>query len=170
MDIQGFFENAMAREIPPLIPLPPISLSVLGFDLGASGIKRMAGCIPLGLPDWRWPRDRIPAEDGTVDVVHAYHFLEHLSGEDAISLLREIERVIRPGAPINICVPYYNSSMQAHDLTHKSFWNEATFSNLFNNPMYDPAGPWKLKVHALFIMGIVERNMALLAQLVKEGE
>jgi len=164
MDIQHFFKIGLSRDIPQLIPLPEGDF--VGVDIGASGTKKiMPVCV--GLPDWRWPRDNLPFQDDTVDVATAFHFLEHLSGEDAISMLREIERVLKPGGVVNVVVPYYNSSMQAHDLTHKSCYNESTFDNLFNCAYYDIAGNWSLKIHAQFIMGIVERNMALFAQLIK---
>jgi SAM-dependent methyltransferase len=164
LSIQQLFKQGMARTIPSL--LGP-SAGWDGFDLGASGEKVMDGCEGLGLPDWFFPRDAIPAANNTVDIVHAYHFLEHLSGEVAIDLLREVERVLVPGGIMNICVPYYNSSMQAQDLTHKSVWCETTFQTLFDNKYYDPAGKWRLRVHTQFIMGVVERNLALFVQLVK---
>lgn len=166
LTIQQLFKQGMSRDIPEL--LEPDDLRN-GYDLGASGSKVMLGCDPLGLPDWSFPRDPIPADDGTADVIHAYHFLEHLTGEDAIKLLREAERVLVVGGVMNICVPYYNSSMQAQDLTHKSVWCETTFQTLFDNKYYDPAGQWRLRVHTQFIMGIVERNLALFVQLVKEA-
>lgn len=161
--LNDFFQLAMDRTVPePLVPEPGLS-----FDLGASGTKVAPGATPLGLPDWRWPRDRIPADDNSVTCIHAYHFLEHLSGEDAIAMLREIERVLVPGGVVNFCMPYYNTSLAGHDLTHKSSWNEDTFRNLFKNDYYDMAGEWKLRVHFVVIMGIVERNIALLGQLTK---
>jgi len=164
MDIQEFFKIGLARDIPQLIPKPEGEF--VGIDIGASGIKKTLP-ICVGLPEWSWPRDKLAHDDESVDIVHAFHFLEHLSGEDAISMLREVERVLKPGGVLNVVVPYYNSSMQAHDLTHKSCYNESTFDNLFGQQYYDMAGKWKLKIHAQFIMGIVERNMALFVQLVK---
>jgi hypothetical protein len=174
LSIQQLFKQGMDRDIPDLKFIPDAVVPAgdwLAFDLGASGEKVMEGCEGLGLPDWFFPRDPIPANDGSVHLIHAYHFLEHLPGEDAIKLLRDVERVLVPGGIMNICVPYYSSSMQAQDLTHKSVWCETTFQTLFNNGYYDPAGPqpWRLKVHAQFIMGIVERNLALFVQLVKEA-
>jgi SAM-dependent methyltransferase len=170
LTIQQLFKQGMDRDIPELRYIPDAVVPVggwLAFDLGASGEKVMEDCEGLGLPDWEFPRDAIPSDDNTVDVIHAYHFLEHLSGEDAIKLLREVERVLIPGGIMNICVPYYSSSMQAQDLTHKSQWCETTFQTLFENAYYDPAGKWRLRVHTQFIMGIVERNLALFVQLVK---
>lgn len=163
-DLQELFWFGMMREIPPLLP-PPAGLV---FDIGASGLKKAPGAVALGLPEWCWPRDAIPAGAETVGVVHCYHFLEHLSGEDAIAMLREFERVLVPGGVVNFCIPYYNSNLAAHDLTHKSSWCEDSFTNLFKNSYYDPAGSWRLKQHFCVIMGIVERNIVLVGQLVKE--
>lgn len=167
--IQDLFMLGMKREIKPLLP---IKKGGLAFDLGASGTKVAEGAIPLGLPDWRFPLHPIPAEDESVDTIHAYHFLEHLAGEDAIALLVEAQRVLKKGGVFQFCIPYYKSNIASHDLTHKSFWTETTFQNLFRNQFYDPTAgsvaEWKLSIHAVFIMGIVERNIALLGQLVKE--
>lgn len=167
MDIQKFFKLGLDRDIPPLLknPRPNFSREI---DLGASGTKKT---LPeaIGAPDWFWPRDPLPAEEESVGLFHCFHFLEHLSGEDAIALLRAMERTLVPGGVISIVVPYYNSSMQAHDLTHKSQYNEGTFPNLFKNAYYDMAGEWQLTLHTQFIMGIVERNLALFVQLTKGG-
>jgi hypothetical protein len=100
-------------------------------------------------------------------MIHAYHFMEHLEGVHVILFLREAERVLIEGGIVNYCVPYYSSGLQAQDLTHKSFWNEDTFKNLFDNTYYNPAGDWLLKVHFQIIVGVVERNLALIGQLVK---
>lgn len=164
MDIQHFFKIGLARDIPQLLTPPAEGLQI---DLGASGIKKTLP-IAIGAPDWLWPRDPLPCEPGSVALFHAFHFLEHLTGEDAIHLLRDMETALVPGGVINIVVPYYNSSMQAHDLTHKSCYNESSLPNLFNNGYYSAAGEWQLRVHTQFIMGIVERNLALFVQLTKD--
>lgn len=166
MSFQTLFQLAMKR---PLMEIT--SKSGLVFDIGASGRWSVPGAIAMGAPKWVWPRDLIPAEPGTVDAVHAYHFMEHLTGEDAILFLQEVQRVLKPGGALYFCVPYYNSGLMAQDLTHKSAWNEETFRNLFNNTSYDPlAGTgfdWKLMVNFQIIAGIVERNISLIGQLVK---
>ena len=171
LTIQQLFKQGMSRDIPNLLDVSTYQLlsgKMIGLDLGASGDKKMIGCKALGLPQWAFPRDQIPAEERSVHLIHAYHFLEHLAGDEVILLLREVERVLVPGGVMNICVPYYSSSLQAQDLTHKSVWCETTFQTLFNNNYYDPAGKWQLRVHTQFIMGIVERNLALFVQLVKD--
>ena len=163
MTFQDLFLFAMKRPLNNLMVVPGPS-----FDLGASGRYRVPGSIALGLPDWSFPRDNIPAKDETVAMVHCFHFLEHLSGENAIYLLREVERVLIKGGVMNYCMPYYNSNLMAQDLTHKSAWNEESFRNLFENKFYDPAGDWDLKVNFQIIAGIVERNLSLIGQLVKQ--
>jgi len=159
---QDLFAFAMKRNLPSLL-----SVSGPSFDLGASGKFKVPGSVALGLPDWAFPRDNIPAKDDSVAMVHCFHFLEHLKGDDAIAMLREIERVLIPGGVLNFCMPYYNSSIQAQDLTHKSFWTEESFRTIFDNHYYDMAGSWRLKVHFQLICGIVERNMVLVGQLVR---
>lgn len=43
--------------------------------------------------------------DGTVDVIHSEHFLEHLLLDDAITLLKECRRIIKPDGVVRISVP-----------------------------------------------------------------
>lgn len=117
--------------------------------------------------EWVFPQD-LPFDDDSVGAVHAHQFLEHFDGDDAIGILREIERVLVPGGVAFITVPYQGSSHWGQALDHKSSWNEETWNWLFNNEYYDHQGePWQLKVHACFIMGIVIRNLDLFTQLVK---
>jgi SAM-dependent methyltransferase len=117
--------------------------------------------------EWIYPQD-LPFDDESVGAVHAHQFLEHFDGDDAIGILREIERVLVPGGVAFITVPYQGSSHWGQALDHKSTWNEETWNWLFNNEYYDHQGePWRLRVHACFIMGIVIRNLDLFTQLVK---
>jgi hypothetical protein len=166
MDFESLFKLGLDRELPQLLE-PPAGTSI---GLGESGSKRTSD-ICLGLPDWVWPRDNIPAKDDSVAIVHAYHFMEHITGEDAIGLLAEVERVLMPGGIFQFCIPYAKAEIAFQDLTHKSFWTESSFRMLMQNPYYDPSNrgqPWRLRQHYLVIAGIVERNLCLLGQLVKE--
>lgn len=163
MKFQELFRQGMKRSMPELLEFDGIAL-----DIGATGRAVVHGATPLGLPDWVFPLNRIPYDNATVSTIYAYHFLEHLSGNEAIYFLREAERVMIPGHSVmNFCIPYYSSNLQAQDLTHKSCWSEHTFKTLFDNPWYDPAGTWELRVHTIMIAGIVERNLALIGQLVR---
>jgi hypothetical protein len=168
MKVQDLFKLAMKRGLPDLITNDDMQGTIINVGAGDSFIE---GATNIDKPKWSWPEsNHLPCHNETVKTIHAYHFLEHLSGEDAITMLLEFQRVLKPGGTINFLVPYYNSSMQAQDLTHKSFWNETTFQTLFRNKYYDPNGlthSWKLSVHFQVIIGIVERNLALMGQLVK---
>lgn len=47
----------------------------------------------------------LPFESGVVQYIYTSHFLEHLYRADAIRLLRECHRVLKPGGIIRISVP-----------------------------------------------------------------
>jgi hypothetical protein len=169
MDFQYLFALGMKRNLPDLLACD----EGLRFDVGASGKYRVPGTRALGPPDWVFP-DEIPAADDSVGEVHAYHFLEHLSGADAVAFLREVERVLIPERGVfSFSIPYYSSILAVQDLEHKSFWCEESFRKLFEEETYthhEFAGadkPWKLRVHFLLIAGVVARNLALVGQLVK---
>ena len=51
-------------------------------------------------------RKRIPLDSDSCALVYAEHFLEHLDyPEPAMSLLREVRRILRPGGVVHIGVP-----------------------------------------------------------------
>jgi len=160
------FTLGMDRAIPEaLYDYDPESHKVL--NLGP-GNKQIYGARPLEFPEWDAESDAIPCEDESVSQIHAYHFLEHLS--DPRFVLSECQRVLRPGGHISIVVPYYTSNMAFQDLDHKSFFTEDTWKTLFNNPYYDKncnGVDWMFEVHLNVIMGIAERNLALVTQLRK---
>ena len=47
----------------------------------------------------------LPFQDGEVDEIYAGHFLEHLTPADALALLRECHRALRPGGKLGVVVP-----------------------------------------------------------------
>lgn len=164
MKFQTLFALGMKRHLPEI----ESRTHGLKLDIGSSGRFHVPGAMTLGLPDWEWPRDRLPCDDGSVCEIHCYHFLEHLTGADVISFLQEAQRVLTYGGVLSYVVPYYSSSLQAQDLTHKSAWTEETFKTLFANYSYKPSDvPWNLHVGFQLIAGINERNMALIGQLTK---
>jgi hypothetical protein len=106
-----------------------------------------------------------------VATIHRYHFLGHLSGDDAVLFLREVERVLIPeSGVINFAIPYFSSVLMSQNLQHKSFWCEETFRTLFEDDTYENYGTWRLTVHFLMIGGIVNRNLALAGQIIKSDE
>lgn len=160
--IQDLFKIGMAREIPELLK----KYGGVQLNIGAGNYKILENTVPIDFPDWDARIDPLPYQKDSVDVIHCYHFLEHM--EKPVDILKEFERVLKVGGYANIVVPYYNSHLQAKCLDHKSMFNESTWDNLFNQYSYDNlSGEWKLRVHTTFIMGVEEKNLALLTQLVK---
>jgi len=149
----------------------PISGITIG--IGESGEKKSLADMYLGLPNWNFPKNPIPTSDGKVLMMHCYHFLEHLTGEDAILFLKEVQRVLMYGGIFQYGVPYYTSELAYQDLTHKSFWTESSFKMLMNNPYYDPETTgfkWELELQSQCIIGVVGRNLMLIGQLIKKGK
>lgn len=94
------------------------------INLG-SGYKRIDGyinidgdsnCKPDFLVDLE--KDKLPFEDNSVDEILAHHILEHI-GNGFFNLLKEIYRVCKNGAVINITVPHMNHDIFKIDPTHK---------------------------------------------------
>jgi len=170
--IQDLFLWGMDRVVPQLLT-PPKGVQI---NLGPGNVKNIPNTVGVGRLhelkteiEWEFP-EPIPFEDGTVSAVHAYHFMEHFSGEDCLKILREMQRVLIPGGVAFICTPYPDTPGYWRALDHKSAWCEETWNWVFENPYYDGGAevPWELRLHACFIMGIVERNRALFSQLIKK--
>lgn len=163
--IQQMFELGMKREIPALLPEPDLTDS-LKLNLCA-GNSVIAGTEVVDYPSWDADKDQLPFEDNSVDFIHAYHCFEHF--KEPVAVLQECQRVLKRGGVIQIVVPYYSSQLQAQDLDHKHAFSEETWKTLLRNKYYNKNQiEWKLHVHANFIMGIVERNVALFTQIQKE--
>lgn len=163
MNIQELFKIGMKRDIPELLPSDGYQL-----ELGP-GFTPVKGddVIYLDLPHWNADTDAIPYGDDTFNVVHAYHFLEHV--KDPGIVLRDIQRVLVPGGHVNIVVPHYKSDLAFEDLDHKHFFTEQSWRKLMNNNGYDKHNKgWRLNVHANFIMAVDYRNLSIFTQLVKQ--
>lgn len=139
------------------------------LNLGA-GNKHIEGAVSLDA-DNGWLAPYLDEYiDNSVQGIYAYHFFEHLSKNDLIVMLRECERVLHPGRCINFLVPYYSSQIAFMDIDHKLFFNEKTFPTIFQNKYYSGTrdnNEWALCVHMQMIMGLEERNVALVGQLIK---
>ena len=163
MTIQELFLLVADREIPDLLPMPEGT----HLNIGA-GSKLIPNTIALDLPSWNANTDNLPYNNKTISGIHCYNFLEHI--DDPIDMLKEFERVLIIGGVLNIGVPHYNSQGAFHDLTHKHFFSEDTWKTLFHNEYFDPSQghKFKFKIGANFAIGIAERNLFLITQLIKE--
>lgn len=171
--IQDFFKYGLDRDIPDLLA-PPEGMHL---NLGPGKRKIVHGTVGVGFPgpmtDVVWDANATPLDElfghETIAAIHCYQFIEHFSGPHAVRLLKEMENILMQDGVIYIACPYYKSAMAYQALDHRSWWNEEIWHWLFGNEYYDDheSEPWRLQVHACFIMGIVERNINLFTQLVK---
>jgi hypothetical protein len=161
--IIGTFERGMSLKVEDY-QLPPVEGERINLGAGSQHIN---GVTPLDKPEWEAPL--LPYGDETVAAVHAYHFLEHLDFDMLLAQLREIERVLMYEGVFNYVVPFWNSQLAHQDLDHKTFWAETTFENLFRNPYYRDRqdGAWQFEIKPQIIMGVADRNLVVVGQLVK---
>jgi SAM-dependent methyltransferase len=69
--------------------------------------------VPRSQIEIAWPtnvkiadlRKRLPFDDGSFDAVYSSHTLEHLYRDQALALLKECHRVLRPGGVCRMLVP-----------------------------------------------------------------
>lgn len=66
----------------------------------------------------------LPFPDNKFDLVYASHSLEHVS--DLQSVMRELWRIMKPGAQLCILAPYYLMSVNFANPYHKQAFNEHT--------------------------------------------
>ena len=98
------------------------------------GMHKIPGAIGLditALPDvdvvMDLDKDKLPFADNTFDIVYAYHVLEHL--RNLSDVLAEIHRVCKPGAVVDILVPYYTCVGAFGDPTHVRFFTYRTLEH-----------------------------------------
>ena len=154
----------MKRSAPDLLPFVD-GLPVL--NLGA-GKKLVEGTTPFDADRGWWVGDRLPFEDGTVGGAYAFHFMEHLTKTDILNLMDELTRVFAPGASLVAVTPHWSSEMAHQDIDHKSFWGETTWNNLLHE-QYDGTMKrgYPFRIHVSLIMGVVQRNLVTVSQIVR---
>jgi SAM-dependent methyltransferase len=161
--LEEMFRLATARQTPDWLPDPEGPILNIGH-----GNKLIDNANHLDLPQWdadmKMP---VPFRDGYFSAIYAMHFMEHI--REPIWMMREFQRVLAVGGHLNIGVPYYSSQCAFQDLDHKTFWCEETWKHIFSQEYYAKGHEgWKFSIGANYIMGIVERNMMLITQLIRE--
>ena len=73
-------------------------------------------------------------EDNSIDVIHAYHFLEHIN--DLEFFMSEIFRVLNVDGKFVGTVPHFSNPYFYSDYTHKSFWGLYTLSYFSKNTLF----------------------------------
>ncbi|CAA6811365.1 MAG: Unknown protein [uncultured Sulfurovum sp.] len=78
-------------------------------------------------------------ENNSVDIIHAYHFLEHL--EDLEFFMSEIFRVLKKNGRLIGTVPHFSNPYFYSDYTHKSLWGLYTLSYFTKNNLFKRTVP-----------------------------
>ncbi len=121
-------------------------MEIKKLNLG-SGLKPFRGFINLDIKKYpgvdvvhdleKFP---YPFKDNTFDYVHAEDVIEHLTNIPEV--MKEIHRISKPGAVVEIKVPYFRSESAFDDPTHKTFFTYKTFDH-FTNKIH-PEVPMKI--------------------------
>lgn len=68
--------------------------------------------LDIGTAPWPW-------EDGSVEEIHASHFLEHLTAMQRVHFMNEAFRVLKDGGKATIITPHWASNRAYGDFTHQ---------------------------------------------------
>ena len=103
-------------------------------------------------------RERLPFEDNSVDHVFSSHTFEHIRNPQ--NILKEIVRVCRHGALVEIWTPYLKSN-DAFVLGHINFYNESIWNHIcFEHDdvwLTDAPGRFEMKrYHYVLFPGILD--------------
>lgn len=162
-DLSSFFHLAMMREIP---AFAPGRQELRRFNIGA-GNKHIIGAEELDLPEYDANIDRIPAEAESIGVIYCLGTLDHLT--NVPFFMKECQRVLAPGGTLNISVAFYKSNLAFEDPYHHSWFTENTWKKLFEKQYWKPDDfEWKFRIGINLIIGVQERNLIVLTQLIKE--
>lgn len=165
MRLLDYFNSGMKQQVAEFIEPPDgpqVNLGAGSHILpGVDNLDRSSG----------WKAPLLPYDDDSVAAIYAFHFMEHLPGDVVIAQLKEIERVLMRDGILVTVTPHWSCELAHQDLDHKSFWSESTYRNLMINPHYSGSerspDRWNLILLSSMIMGVVDRNLVVVSQLVK---
>jgi predicted SAM-dependent methyltransferase len=113
----------------------------MNIHLGC-GKHPLPGWINLDLELGHDLRNGIPAPNASADLIWAEHFIEHLKKEDALALLKDCFRVLKPHGEISLVTPdlkflaraYLENNLKAFDrIAH--VWAPLTSCDMMNQGM-----------------------------------
>lgn len=125
----------------------------------------------LDRPGWEAPILGDYSRESCAEI-HMYHFLEHLSPDDAITMLKECERVLQPKGLVYITVPHAMVPLAYQAPDHKSYWTEEGFQDTFYSAGYDSGygHMWDLNISWMMVAGVKWSNLCVHVQLIKDRE
>jgi predicted SAM-dependent methyltransferase len=120
----------------------PLGRTILDLGCGPNKIHGALGVDMRAVPgvdlicDIEQP---LPFTASSVDVVWLRHVIEHV--RNLIGLMEEVYRISRPGAVVEIIVPYYTSRGAFRDPTHVRYITEDTFQ------YFEPPTDYGVRTH-----------------------
>jgi SAM-dependent methyltransferase len=92
----------------------------------------------------------LPFADDRFDLVETHHVLEHI--DRFIPLMEELHRTCKPGARLEIAVPYFASPAFWLDPTHKRKFNIDTFATAFTGDNHLSSARFRIVKRKLFYL------------------
>lgn len=155
------------------------------IQLGA-GFKIIDGWENFEYPDWDADKPIPDVKQSATDPeygwaalesvaeIACYHSLDHLYPEQVVNVLKEVQRVLKPGGIFTVIVPHYSSQLANECIMHRSRYAIDTWRNIFSERQYKNSvegqdHKWKLAIMSNFLFGFTERNLVQITQFMKES-
>lgn len=108
------------------------------IDLGCGPFKKEGytgiDVYPFDGVDIVYDGKTLPVESDSVDEVYSMHCFEHL--DDVFGIMKELFRVCKDGATLNIISPHFSSCRNCYDLEHRRQFGWRTFEHIWGvNPV-----------------------------------
>lgn len=176
LDLDDVFDVAMIRERPSFQTIRVVRDFRRRIHLGP-GNKHIEGWTELDYPEWDAETMGLPYNNESVDAFLALHVLDHLSATAVQDLMSEVQRCLVPGGTFTIVVPHHLGTLAWECIEHKTRYGLKTWRNIFANPAYTPINisnrpeiVWRLDIGFNMIMGVEERNLVLVTQLIRRSD
>ena len=72
----------------------------------------------------------LPVGSGSIELVYSEHFIEHISLEQAVSLVAEIYRVLKPGGILRLSTPSLNKLVDEYLAGRTTEWSDMEWNPL----------------------------------------
>lgn len=141
----------------PLLTAPPSKITrYVGMDLAANAVKTYRAVEP----DVQWDGRTIPLADASMDSAMATEVLEHCP--DPVGVLREVHRVLLPGAAFFFTVPFL---WPLHDVPYDEYrYTPFALERMlkeagFRETMVRPLGGWDASLAQMLGLWALRRPM-----------
>lgn len=84
----------------------------------------------------------LPVEDGKIDYIYSEHFIEHISREEALLLLKECYRTLRPEGVVRITTPNLKKLISEYALGNLEEWKDVNWLPLSSCRLINEGMRW----------------------------